>query len=220
MTLLDLGFALTQIRRDTVTFYDRLAPRFERTQQRWLRAGGSETMAALHGCLNAELRPGARVLDAGCGTGTLARWILAQEPRAQITQLDAATGMLARARTVHHRAVLANLLALPFSDDSFHVVVCAWALETVSDPERVLRELKRVLAPGGLLCCCHCTRPASRWVRFRSLALRLSVTHLFKGRFLPMGTAGSLDGGRVRWVSCHDGLSAFVCYRKRLGDEA
>lgn len=217
LTFLDLGFAIAHLRSDTIAFYDRLAPRYERIHRRWLRTGAAETMAALHGCLSAELHPGARVLDAGCGTGVLARWILAQEPQTHVIQLDAATGMLDQARAVPCDAVRGDLLHIPFGGNRFDVVVCSWVLETVRDPRRAIRELKRVLAPGGLLCCCHCAQPPSRRARLRSIALRLSVTHLFKGRFLQPGLAEIWGHDRIRWIPCYGGLSAFTCYRKPSG---
>ncbi|HEX7125346.1 MAG TPA: methyltransferase domain-containing protein [Thermodesulfobacteriota bacterium] len=210
----DLLFALAGRRGDPVAVYDHLAPRYERVHGRWLRAGGAEALAALEGCLAAELRPGARVLDAACGTGALARWIAEHEPRARLTMLDAAPGMLARAAAVPGRRVQGDLGALPFADGAFDIVTCAWGLETLADPARGLSELGRVLAPGGLLAYCFCTAPRRWSVRARSLPMRLAVEHVFGGRFLRADFSPGLDGARARRVHGRLGLSTFVCYRK------
>ncbi len=209
----DLLFTLGLPRGDAVATYGRLAPRYERFHGRWLRAGGAEAVAALQGCLAAELRPGARVLDAGCGPGALARWIAEHEPRAPLTLLDASPAMLERAAAVPGRHVRGDLLALPFPDGVFDIVTCAWALETVADPARALAELQRVLAPGGLLCYCFCTAPGPRAVRLRSLPTRLAIERLFGGRFLQPDFAPGPGRGRTRRIACHRGLSTFVCHR-------
>jgi len=210
----DLLFTLALPRADAVSLYDRLATRYDRFHRRWLDRAGDESLAALRGCLAAELRPGARVLDAGCGTGALARWIAGVEPGALLTMLDLAPAMLERAGTVPGRHVRASLLALPFTDAQFDIVICAWALETTADPDRAVAELGRVLAPGGLLCLCFCTKPGVRWRRLGSLPLRLTVAHLFRGAFLHRGFPQQLVAGRVRRLVSRRGLASFVCWRK------
>ena len=131
------------------------------------------------------------------------------------TELDAklrVVGELDRALELF-QGVRGNLLELPFPDAAFDIVVCSWALETVSEPVRAAAELKRVLAPGGLLCSCFCTRPESRIARLRSALVRSTVTRLFKGRFLHRETRSAFGAGRIRWISCHGGLSTFVSCR-------
>ncbi|MFP3921573.1 MAG: class I SAM-dependent methyltransferase [Dichotomicrobium sp.] len=196
--------------------YDRLAGRYDRFHRRWLMRAGEESLAALQGSLAAELRPDSRVLDAGCGTGTLARWIADTEPNARLTLVDLAPAMLARAGTVPGRHVRADLLALPFADGEFDIVICAWALETTEDPERAANELQRVLAPGGLLCLCFCTVPDSPGWRLRSLPLRLSVARGFSGAFLHHGFPERLAPRSLRRLVSRRGLASFVCWRKPL----
>lgn len=212
----DLLFVLTLPRNDTVSLYDRLAARYEWFHKRWLIRAGGESLAALQGSLAAELRPGMYVLDAGCGTGSLARWIADVEPGALLTLADAAPAMLERARTVPGRHVRANLLALPFADGEFDVVICTWALETTEDPENAVQELHRVLSPGGLLCLCLCTAPGSPGLRLRSLPLRFSVAHFFRGRFLRLDFPEQLASRSLRRLVSRRGLASFVCWRKPL----
>lgn len=213
MTINDLAFILTLPHHDTFALYDRLAPRYDRLHRRWLRVGGAMSIAAVEGCLAADLHPNVRVLDAGCGTGALGRWILQHEPEARLTMVDAAPGMLDHAGAIAGRTVNASITALPFADGIFDVVICTWVLETLPNPEAALDELQRVLAPGGLLCCCFCSAPDGLGVRLRSWWIRFAITRFFGGRFIATNTLAGL-GGSMRRIRYHRGLSTFVCYRK------
>lgn len=93
---------------------------------------------------------GKRVLDAGAGKGRYSALIKRRHPTADVTALDVSAEMLrhvpAGIRTVQH-----SLLDLPFPDGAFDAILCVEALEhAVRIPEAV-RELARVLAPGGTL---------------------------------------------------------------------
>lgn len=105
----------------------------------------------------ASLRPGERVLDVACGTGIVAR--LAAErvgPPGAVAGLDLNPGMLAVARQVAlpepsiawHEA---SAEAMPLADEGFDVVLCGMGLQFFSDRRAGLREMRRVLAPGGRL---------------------------------------------------------------------
>jgi ubiquinone/menaquinone biosynthesis C-methylase UbiE len=98
-----------------------------------------------------SVRPSHRILDAGCGTGAMARAVLALEPGAQLTMLDRSPAMLSKAADIPGHRQLGSVLDLPFPEGVFDVVVGAWMLETISERERALGELVRVLAPGGSL---------------------------------------------------------------------
>lgn len=104
----------------------------------------------------ADLRPGERVLDAACGTGVVAR--LAAEavgPDGEVAGLDVNPGMLAVAAAVAPDPGIewheANVEDLPLSDESFDVVLCGLSFQFVGDRPRALREMRRVLVPGGRL---------------------------------------------------------------------
>ncbi|UYG05753.1 methyltransferase domain-containing protein [Halomonas sp. LR3S48] len=216
----DVLLPLTLPRGDSVALYDRLAPRYDRMHRRWLERAGAESLAALQGCLAAELEPGRRVLDAGCGPGTLAHWVMGAEPRADLTLVDLAPAMLERASSVPGRHVHADLLALPFSEAEFDIVICAWALETTAEPDRAVTELIRVLAPGGLLCLCFCTQPVAVGERLRSLPLRLSVRYGFGGLFLQGNFPQWLPHRQPRRLVSRRQLASFACWRKPTGSPA
>ncbi|MDT5295207.1 MAG: hypothetical protein QOJ76_2087 [Acidobacteriota bacterium] len=107
------------------------------------------------------LPAGARVLDAGCGTGLLTLALLRVLKRpAEITSIDLSTRSLQTARRAVQKLrpdprhmtsfVQANALTLPFADDTFDLVMTSGALEYLPLREG-LGELARVLAPGGHL---------------------------------------------------------------------
>ncbi len=103
-----------------------------------------------------DIRGCKRILDAGCGNGRYTRFLLRQaDPDALITCFDLSQRMLKRARRrvrsprVSH--VAADLTHLPYPDNFFDAIVCGWVLEHLPDPCPGLRELARVLKPGGKL---------------------------------------------------------------------
>lgn len=97
----------------------------------------------------------ARVLDIGCGDGALCARLAALG--ADVTGLDADPHMLAAARERARQAraafacVRGDVRALPFADDTFDVVVAVTVLCLVSDAALAVREMARVLRPGGRL---------------------------------------------------------------------
>lgn len=183
----DLG---TTRRRPTLTssdvggIYDRVAPSYDRSRELWLDIAGAEAEAAMLTDIAPFLRSGARVLDAGCGTGALSRHMIGTCPEIELTLLDVSSEMLARAADLPGAQLQGSMLDLPLADDSFDLVVSAWVIETVTDPRLAVTELLRVLAPGGRLVYTFCSMP-ERWVgRMRSWPLRDAVKHGFGGEFL------------------------------------
>src|SRR5436190_20441593 len=101
-----------------------------------------------------DLRGCKRILDAGCGNGRYSKFILKQaDSDALVTGFDLSQRMLnrARRRIPNSRLSLssADLTRLPYPDAYFDALVCGWVLEHLLDPRPGLKELARVLAPGG-----------------------------------------------------------------------
>jgi ubiquinone/menaquinone biosynthesis C-methylase UbiE len=102
----------------------------------------------------AGIKAGQRVLDVACGTGVLAREAVGRVGGAGlVTGLDRNEGMLAMARrvaaAVEWKAGRAE--QLPFPDASFDAVVSQFGLMFFDDRVQALREMRRVLRPGGRL---------------------------------------------------------------------
>ena len=105
----------------------------------------------------AELRPGDRVLDVACGTGVVTRLTAERVgPDGAVAGLDVNPAMLAVARSVPSSGAAiewheASAESLPLADGSFDVVLSSLGLQFVPDKASALREMRRVLAPGGQL---------------------------------------------------------------------
>ncbi len=102
--------------------------------------------------------PAPLVLDVATGTGRLPAFLLAEpEFNGRVVGLDASAGMLRQAAAklapFGHRAALVrqSALDLPFADAAFDAVTCLEALEFLPDDRAALREMARVLRPGGVL---------------------------------------------------------------------
>jgi SAM-dependent methyltransferase len=96
---------------------------------------------------------GKRVLDAACGTGYGAN-ILAGAGAKSVVGVDRAEHVVELASKQAHTAAtfhVADLLELPFPDNTFEVATCFEAIEHVATPEIALDELSRVLEPNGVL---------------------------------------------------------------------
>lgn len=100
----------------------------------------------------ARLGPGDRVLDLACGTGVLARESMrAVAPGGRVSGLDLDRGMLAVAARESHAVAWcrASAQSLPYRNDSFDAVVSQFGVMFFPDRRGALREMWRVLVPGG-----------------------------------------------------------------------
>jgi ubiquinone/menaquinone biosynthesis C-methylase UbiE len=105
-----------------------------------------------------QLRQGDRLLDVGCGPGTITADLAAIVAPGRVTGLDPAESVLAQARdtaverglsTVEY--VVGDVYQLEFPDDTFDVVHAHQVLQHLTDPVRALVELRRVVRPGGVV---------------------------------------------------------------------
>ena len=93
-----------------------------------------------------------RVLDVATGSGDLARTIEGVLPESEVTGADFSPEMLEVARRLGSRKLVqADALALPFKDAEFDAVTVAFGLRNMASWEGALREMTRVLVPGGHL---------------------------------------------------------------------
>jgi 2-polyprenyl-3-methyl-5-hydroxy-6-metoxy-1,4-benzoquinol methylase len=140
---------------DAVTYHASLADGWERRcQKRSFRMRQS----VLEKCLMGRNLHGTMWLDAGCGTGTLSRWMA--ERGCSVLGVDAASEMVAAAAQAAQAQSCSDRLSfvrigsiarLALDDNLLDGILCSSVLEYVPDPTVCLAEFARVLKPGGLL---------------------------------------------------------------------
>jgi len=147
--------------------------------------------------LRARVEPGARVLDAGCGTG--ANLVLLSSRAARAIGCDLAARAVAFARTRGlRRTVVADVNALPFREGAFAFVLCADVFESAEiDERRALSELARVTAPGGTVLL---TVAAYQWLLSEHDRAVHSVRRYTRGRARRALRAPGLRPDRVRYL--------------------
>lgn len=142
--------------RLVVWLYDRTAVRYDAIKQ---FDPDAERYFVIYPLLNSLAAwPSPLVLDVATGTGRLPLFLL-EEPtfNGRVVGLDASALMLAQAASklapfgVRAALVQQTALALPFLDQRFQAVTCLEALEFFPDELAALREMARVLQPGGVL---------------------------------------------------------------------
>jgi ubiquinone/menaquinone biosynthesis C-methylase UbiE len=141
--------------KDAVAYHGELAVGWD---QRYKKPAFRARQRAFEECLAGHGLHGQDWLDAGCGSGTLARYLV--EAGARVLGVDAAEEMITLARELSSQGVatpqlrfehIATIAHLPLSDQSLDGILCSSVLEYVSDPAACLTEFARVLRPGGLL---------------------------------------------------------------------
>ena len=173
--------------------FDRISPVYD-AMNRVMTAGLDRRWRRL--AAEAVVAPEDEVLDACCGTGDLA--LAAERAGGRVTGLDFSERMLERARRKSGsvRWVRGDALALPFADGSFDAATVGFGIRNVEDLEAGLRELARVLRPGGRLGCLEITRPRGLLRPFFRLWFDGVVPLL--GKVLPGGAAYSYLPASVR----------------------
>lgn len=203
--------AAARVRATTAT-YDRIAPLYD-----WLDGVYERSWKWR---LRAELFRHARgrILDAGVGTGCNMPFY---PPGAEVVGVDASRRMLAKARARAHalgrpvelRAM--NLLALDFPEASFDSVAVTFVLLCLPDELQApaLRELRRVLRPGGRILLLDYRLSSRPWLRLWMRCLSPWLRWAFAGRFdtsteRHLGAAGLVPVERMAYMG--DGVTMLV----------
>ena len=138
--------------------FTRIAKRYDLMNR--LMTGGQDIRWRRQVIQLARLKPNARLLDLGTGTGDLAREALGQFPQAKVIAADFTLEMM---RVGQKRGPLnfssADALRLPFGDSAFDAVVSGFLMRNVIDLQKALQEQYRVLKKGGHMVILDTTRP-------------------------------------------------------------
>ena len=119
------------------------------------------------------------ILDVGCGTGRLLQAASIRWPDAQLSGVDPAEHMVAEARSLNPSGTfkVASAESLPLADQAMDLVLSSLSFHHWADQEKGLREIARVLRPGGWFCLADHTfvlsRLADRKVRTKSQVRKL-----------------------------------------------
>ncbi len=136
--------------------FDRIAPRYDLLNR--LLSLGTDLSWRRRALDLARMGESSRALDVGTGTGDFALALLARSPQsATVTGIDISAGMLAIAEGRAAKAglgpryerLIASVESLPFADGGFDVATAGFVIRNVGDIPRGLREMRRVLRPGG-----------------------------------------------------------------------
>ncbi|MBO0684323.1 MAG: ubiquinone/menaquinone biosynthesis methyltransferase [Candidatus Dormibacteraeota bacterium] len=141
--------------------FDRVAGRYDLVNT--ILSGGSDARWRRRTGRAAGLELGGRALDVACGSGKLSRELLRTAAAdGLVVGLDFSEGMLEVARCGGHGPafVRGDALDLPFPDGIFDAVTIAFGLRNLAGQERGLREMARVLRPGGRGLVLEFVRPA------------------------------------------------------------
>jgi demethylmenaquinone methyltransferase/2-methoxy-6-polyprenyl-1,4-benzoquinol methylase len=190
------------------TMFDRIAPVYD-PMNRVMTAGLDVRWRRL--AAESVVRPGDRVLDAACGTGDLALADLSAGAGA-VTGLDFSEAMLERARRKSGEVgwVWGDVLSLPFADGSFDAVTIGFGVRNLADDlEAGLRELHRVLRPGGRLAILEITSPRGVLKPFFTLWFGRVVPVV--GKAVPGGDAYTYLPASVRRFPAAEELAALMC---------
>lgn len=112
----------------------------------------------------ASIRPGQRVLDVGCGPGSLTAELVSRLGAQSVSAVDPSESFVAAARERHPGVDVrkAQAESLPFSDGAFDAALAQLVVHFMADPIAGLREMVRVTRPGGIVAACVWDYPGGR----------------------------------------------------------
>lgn len=166
--------------------------------------------------LASELNPGGKhVLEVGSGRGGGASWIARHYQPAAVTGLDFSPAAIESSRKWH--AAVPNLSFvegdaenLPFPDASFDVVINVESSHCYGDMSRFVREVERVLRPGGLF----------GWVDMRSVNMMEGTRRAFLNSGLVLEAEDQLNEGVIRALNAAEVRKAEIIAQARFGAAA
>jgi demethylmenaquinone methyltransferase/2-methoxy-6-polyprenyl-1,4-benzoquinol methylase len=143
--------------------FDEVARNYDRTNA--LLSGGNAWLWRLQTVRAIDPQPGQRILDIAAGTGTSSAAIA--RSGAEVVAVDFSPGMIAVGRKRHPRIefVEADAMALPFKANEFDAATISFGLRNIEDPRKALKEMYRVIKPGGRVVVCEFSKPPRALLR-------------------------------------------------------
>jgi len=131
-----------------------------------------------------RLAGGERILDVGCGTGMLGLELKRRGWRGELVGIDVAEARLREARrtSAYTSCKRMNAYHLTFADASFDAVITS-AVVGIIGP-RAIREMRRIVRPGGYIACASVEYPQIQWARKRSRSATACLEQLPRTRVL------------------------------------
>lgn len=209
--------------------FDAIAPTYERVNR--LASAGRDAYWRREMVRMAEVRPNDVMLDVACGTGDVLRAFGGAQVRpAVLVGLDFAPRMLCLAAT---RPVpgggfaCGDALRLPIPDHSVSLVTCAFGVRNFQDLVAGLREMARVLVPGGRAVILEFSIPTRRWLRALYLLYFNRVMPAVAGlisrdrsgayRYLPRSVVSFCGNEAIRSALASAGFSEVCAYPRTCG---
>ncbi len=152
-------------------------------------------------------RSGGTYLDVGCGTGDIALEIIRQCPQSTVVGIDPSVPMLtignkkvaAGKMSDNIRLVPGDALNLEFRDNTFDAAITSFCIRNVTDRQRALREIHRVVKPSGALIILELTEPLGPIMK--------PLFRLYSRVFMPLLTALLSSAAAYKYLS--DSMAEF-----------
>lgn len=174
---------------DNKTFWNKWAKRYDCAM-----SGDGKMYAQIAGRIKKKLNRGMTVLELACGTGLLSVQLAGSVKLLEAT--DFSEDMIRQAKTKSHSSRLhfsvQDATDLPYTDETFDAVVISNALHIMSNPEKALSEIKRVLKKDGILIAPTFTAAGSLSGRIRIRIIEFSGFKVFH-KWTPEGYLNFLN---------------------------
>ncbi len=185
--------------------FQRISPGYDQANRRISLGMDRSWKRLLTDALVRALPREGTLLDVCCGTGDIALDVARRRPDVMVTGLDGAPAMLSvaerrRGGLENVRLTTGNALALPWPDNSFDAAAVSFGLRNTADYALALSEMRRVVRPGGLVCCMDSFVPESAMVK--------PFYRLYFGHVMPVLGGGVKNRREYRWL--YESTEAFL----------
>lgn len=181
--------------------FDRIAPTYDLLNR--VLSGGLDVAWRQRAVDALAGAPSGPTLDLCAGTLDLTVMLARARPLGRLIASDFSEPMLAlgRAKVPRAEIVVADAQALPFADHSIAAAVCGFGIRNVADPEKALREVRRVMMPGGVFVTLEFFRPGR---------LPTRVFHRLYASLLLPAVGGLLSGDRAAYAYLARSMDGFL----------